>query len=153
MYGCQDSLQRFQHQHMLYCALMVRNSQEDFLKLSGGCLAVSKAKVAKSDQISAVRVVSVLDSCGEHFNLRERYGKVVIAYTVKYVFFAEGQKLVKAFAGGSRVAEFFIGKTLIENGVRRLVVIVEKAARCVKAYGRFSEIFCRALFFSDCFVD
>ena len=47
---------------MLYRSLVIRDGCKDFLQFSGCFLFLSETKVSKGDQISAVGIVSVLDS-------------------------------------------------------------------------------------------
>ena len=112
---------------MLDGSLMIPLKRKHLIQSGAGFLIIPKSDCAKCHQILAIDCITKLYITREHLKFRKRYRKVIIRHRIKDMLLTESLQLMITFCGFFRFSKSSICKSLIEDCIRRLVVVVKSS--------------------------
>ena len=112
---------------MLDGSLMISLKRQHLIQALATFLIIPKSDRTKCHQILAIDSITKLYITREYFKFWKRYCKVIIRYRIKDMLLTESLQLMITFCGFFRFSKSSICKSLIEDCIGRLVVVVKSS--------------------------
>ena len=112
---------------MLYRSLMIPLKCKHLIKSITGLLIIPKSDCTKRHQILTINRITKLNITREYLKLWKRYRKVIIRHFIKDMLLTKRFQLMITLSSLFCSSKSSIRKTLIEDRIRRLVIIVKSS--------------------------